>query len=270
MTRYVGQHRIDPPRGRHRVERLQLAAVDPLLGASGALATGAVAAIFLSGAVVLPHLDPGAPFRTSEPPSVAAPGSAPGAQPTVSAEGRSMDLSAWLAPATTTGACSACGTTTLTGPVATSAIRTASTAALLAETSTTGSSLTDPGSASPSDTAPAAPSADGTPGGATTPAEGTPTDGTPTDGTPTPGDSTTPGGSTTIPADATTPDGGTTTTPRVGTTTPGGGTTTDPGTCGRGTPPLPGRFGGGRHTWPGGPGLDPVIDPAAPIASPST
>src|SRR3954453_2051303 len=229
MTRYVGQHRIDPPRGRHRVERLQLAAVDPLLGASGALATGAVAAIFLSGAVVLPHLDPGAPFRTSEPPSVAAPGSAPGAQPTVSAGGRSMDLSAWLAPATTTGACSACGTTTLTGPVATPAIRTASTAALLAETSTTGSSLTDPGSASPSDTAPAAPSADGTPGGATT----TPTDGTPTDGTTTPGDSTNPGGSTTIPGDATTPGGGTTTTPGVGTTTPGG-TTTDPGTCGRG------------------------------------
>src|SRR3954451_15772188 len=235
MTRYVGQHRIDPPRGRHRVERLQLAAVDPLLGASGALATGAVAAIFLSGAVVLPHLDPAAPFRTSEPPSVAAPGITPGAQPTVSVEGRSIDLSAWLAPATTTGACSAWGNT-LTGPVAAPTIRTASTAALLAGTSTTGSSLTDPGSASPSDTAPAAPSADGTPGGATTPTDGTPTDGTPTDGTTTSGGSTTPGGSTTIPGDAATPGGGTTTTPGAATTTPGGGTTTDPGTCGSGTP----------------------------------
>ena len=49
MSQYQGKHRIDPPRGRHRVWPAEWA-VAPLLGASTALTAGAIAAIFLSGA----------------------------------------------------------------------------------------------------------------------------------------------------------------------------------------------------------------------------
>src|SRR4051812_37155178 len=109
MSQYQGKHRIDPPRGRHRVWPTERA-VAPLFGASGALTAGALAAIFLSGQATPPDDYAIGHPPEGDHPAAAAPGgtSGKGTAGAPATEG-AMDLVALLSPTTDSGGCSSCG-----------------------------------------------------------------------------------------------------------------------------------------------------------------
>src|SRR3954452_23319486 len=107
MSRYQGQHRADPARGRHRTWPTERA-VDSLFGASTALTAGALAAIFLSGSAVLPDDGPGAPSFPGGDPAVAAPGDTGRSGSSRSAVAGALDLAAMLTASDASG-CTSCG-----------------------------------------------------------------------------------------------------------------------------------------------------------------